>query len=364
MGYYEEFPNLCFVDTLDNTGGLSYKGQQHSLFGLSSENAERIERQNSKKISVIIGNPPYNAKQPNYNYQNSNKIYKLIDKRIRDTYIQRGTAQNQIVVYDMYVRFIRWASDRISDDGVLCFITNNSYINGRAFDGFRRSISEEFQAAYFIDLGGNIRELSGRDGIWMNEEHTIFGVAAAVGISICFLIKKKDSERKPSEIYYIQPCDIRATRLEKIDWLKSHSFEMIPFYIVRPDKKHNWINQTDNDFDDLIPLIDKEVKAGKGDNAIFKKFSSGLKSQRDEWVYDLDQKALENKMRFFVETYQGTLADKGFKHKFQIKWDRELSKYLERGIEKSLDENQMVDSLYRPFFKMKFYYDRHFNGMT
>jgi predicted helicase len=55
MGYFEEFKNICFVDTLDNTDALSYSGKQHSLFGFSSENTERIKRQNTKKISVIIG---------------------------------------------------------------------------------------------------------------------------------------------------------------------------------------------------------------------------------------------------------------------------------------------------------------------
>ena len=123
MQYYEEFTNLCFVDTLDNTAALSFKGKQQSLFGLSSENAERIKRQNNKKISVIIGNPPYNAKQENYNFQNSNRAYKFIDNRIKDTYIKEGTAQNQNVVYDMYTRFYRWASDRIDKNGVICFIT-------------------------------------------------------------------------------------------------------------------------------------------------------------------------------------------------------------------------------------------------
>jgi len=69
---YEEYPNLCFVDTLDNTAALRmHKGQQGDLFGaVSEENVARIKRQNKKKISVIIGNPPYNANQLNENENN------------------------------------------------------------------------------------------------------------------------------------------------------------------------------------------------------------------------------------------------------------------------------------------------------
>ena len=63
MGKYEEFPGLCFVDTLDNVAALGiYSGHQHDLFAtISDENSERVRRQNSRKISVVIGNPPYNA---------------------------------------------------------------------------------------------------------------------------------------------------------------------------------------------------------------------------------------------------------------------------------------------------------------
>ena len=83
-GEYEEYPNLCFVDTLDNTAALrAHKGQQSDLFGgLSDENVARIKRQNKKKISVIIGNPPYNANQLNENENNKNREYRFRSRRM------------------------------------------------------------------------------------------------------------------------------------------------------------------------------------------------------------------------------------------------------------------------------------------
>ncbi len=364
MGYYEEFKNLCFVDTLDNTDALSYSGQQHTLFGLTSENSERIKRQNSKKISVIIGNPPYNAKQENYNLDNANRTYPAIDKRIKETYVKQGTAQNQIVVYDMYARFYRWAMDRIDKNGMISFITNNSFINGRSFDGFRKCIQDEFDYAYIIDLGGNIRELSGKDGIWLNEEHTIFGIAAAVGISLMFLIKKQSPEKIPCQIFYIQPCDIRATRIEKLEFLHSHNIEHISFENINPDKKNNWINLSVNDFEELIPIIDKDVKSGKSKQALFQLFSRGIATQRDEWVYDNSKDALGNKVKFMIDVYSRTLSDEKYEEKNSIKWDRELNKYIDRGIDKKFSENKILTALYRPFTHQYFYFDKHFNGMT
>ena len=85
MGAYAEFDNLCFVDTLDNTG-FHWVGKQGDLFGVTAENAQRIKRQNERKISVVIGNPPYNANQANENDNNKNREYPAIDKRIKAFY--------------------------------------------------------------------------------------------------------------------------------------------------------------------------------------------------------------------------------------------------------------------------------------
>ncbi len=107
---YGEYPSLCFVDTLDNTAGLRThavgKGQHYGdlLGAVSEENVARIKRQNKKKISVIIGNPPYNANQLNENENNKNRTYPEIDRRIKETYIKASTAQ-KTKLYDMYVRF-------------------------------------------------------------------------------------------------------------------------------------------------------------------------------------------------------------------------------------------------------------------
>ncbi|TAE00938.1 MAG: N-6 DNA methylase, partial [Bacteroidetes bacterium] len=146
MENYIEFKNLCFVDTLDNTAALAYEGKQNDFFGqISMENFRRIKDQNAKKISVIIGNPPYNAHQENYNLQNANRFYTDIDRRVKETYVKRGTAQRKGDLYDMYVRFVRWATDRLNGNGIVAFVTNRSFINARTFDGFRKEISKDFQ---------------------------------------------------------------------------------------------------------------------------------------------------------------------------------------------------------------------------
>ncbi len=366
IGKYAEFNNLCFVDTLDNMG-FDYANKQNALFGLSAENTERIKRQNERKISVIIGNPPYNANQQNENDNNKNREYPIIDKRIKETYIKNSTAQ-KTKLYDMYSRFYRWSMDRIGEEGIIAFITNNSFINSRTFDGFRKSVYEDFDYAYIIDLGGNIRELSGKDGIFLNERHTIFGVSAAVGIAMMFLVKTNKNNK--CVINYIHPTDIRATRDEKLDFIKTNKIQNINFEHIIPDKNNNWLDLTDNDWDTMILVCSKNNK----ENSIFKLASNGVSTNRDEWAYDLSFDTLKNKVSYFLEDFnyevdrwmqykiENNYVDTGNEHnpivdnfvaeRNLIKWSRLIKiDKLRKQKKEILDIDFIVKGAYRPFSK-------------
>ena len=104
-GHYLELPNLCFVDTLDNVGlHTAQHMSQGALFGsVSEENVARIKRQNGRKISVIIGNPPYNAWQENFNLRNPNRPYQHVDDRISKNLPTRGNGTKS----DCFVRYVR-----------------------------------------------------------------------------------------------------------------------------------------------------------------------------------------------------------------------------------------------------------------
>jgi predicted helicase len=80
--------------------------------------------------------------------------------------------------------------------------------------------------------------------------------------------------------------------------------------------------------------VDKEVKGGKSEQAVFKLFSRGIVTQRDEWVYDFSESTLEDKVRYMINVYQETLKDKDFSDKNKIKWDADLTQYLARKINK------------------------------
>ena len=57
----------------------------------------------------------------------------------------------------MYKRFIRWASDRLDDDGIIAFVSNSAFLDARQDDGFRKEVAKEFNELWVIDLKGNAR---------------------------------------------------------------------------------------------------------------------------------------------------------------------------------------------------------------
>ncbi|MBO6759166.1 MAG: N-6 DNA methylase [Roseibium sp.] len=356
-GQYAEFPNLCFVDTLDNVTALGIRsGHQHDLFGaMSDENIERIKRQNRRKISVIIGNPPYNANQQNENENNKNRTYKRIDQTIKSTYIAQSTAQ-KTKVYDMYARFFRWASDRLHDDGVIAFVTNRSFIDSRTFDGFRKVVAEDFAEIWVIDLGGDIRanpKLSGTT-------HNVFGIQT--GVAISFFVKKKG--KSEAVIRYARRPEMERAD-DKLAFLDGAHLSSLSTETIIPSKRKNWINQVENDWDDLIPIADKKTKAAKAGSqarSIFRLFSFGLVTNRDEWMYGRADWALRDQIAYLIDRYEADRASLPRtrdgkldidKLDSTIKWTRSIKNRLKKNERLDASGAPIVDIYYRPFDKQK-----------
>jgi len=81
--------------------------------------------------------------------------------------------------------------------------------------------------------------------------------------------------KRKAKIYYISLDDFWRKE-EKLAWLRDNPISKIEFELLEPDAKHNWISIADNDWENLIPLIDKDVKLGRKEEAIFKLFPLGV----------------------------------------------------------------------------------------
>jgi len=152
-GEYEPFEGLCFVDTLDLA-----EAKQRTFGFMTERNTERVQRQKETPITVVIGNPPYNVGQLNENDNNKNRKYDVVDKRIAQTYAKDSQATNKNVLSDAYVKFFRWAVDRLGNrEGVVCLVSNNSFVSKFAFDGMRKHLLQDFTGVRHVDLHGDVR---------------------------------------------------------------------------------------------------------------------------------------------------------------------------------------------------------------
>ena len=344
-GEYLEFPNLCFVDTLDNmewrglSGGTFTYQIGLNLGGVSEENLIRMKSQNEQSISVIIGNPPYNANQQNWNDFNPNIVYPDVDKRIHDTYV-RSSSATKTKQYDMYKRFIRWASDRLPDDGIIAFVTNRAYLDALQDDGFRKEIAREFSNLYIVDLGGNFQK-TGRGG-------NIFGIR--IGVAVTFFVKIADG-KEPANIYYLDIGDHQTGRA-KLSALTVLDLDTTTFERIEPDSDGNWFNQESEEFKGFSPLVLSRRNSGRNSpdtHALFSLHALGVSTNRDEWVFDFDVPNLREKVLFFSDVYDDLIERNDRSYPTTIKWSRDLRNEFLRGRRIVFNEANRIQSFYRPY---------------
>jgi predicted helicase len=245
--------------------------------------------------------------------------------------------------------------------------SNNSYLEKRTFDGFRKVIADEFSHIYIIDLGGSVKDNPKLSGT----THNVFGIQA--GVAIAFMVKSDKAVKTPAQIYYIRRPEFELAK-DKLEFLRNTKFSAIQFGHLHPDKKHNWLSITDNDWDTLLPVALKESKTSisvKEPKAIFKLFSLGVVTNRDEWVYDDDKNTLTQKVKYLIDTYNQEVEAFANKSKDNlaaevnqsIKWTRAVKQDLVRGTRYTFDKKFIREGLYRPFIKRLLYFNSDLNEM-
>lgn len=361
LGEYRAFEGLCFADTLD-----MLHSAQHTMF--AEANTERVDAEKAADITVIIGNPPYNVGQKNENDNNKNRVYKGIrgqkgvDDLIHDTYMKASKATNKNQLYDAYVRFFKWASERLKgNDGVICFVSNNSFIKKRVFDGMRKTLSEEFNHIWHLDLGGDVRSETGGN---------VFDIMVGVGITIL----ARNHQSKEKFIRYYQASDL-LDKKEKLAFLKeSNDIDSIEWQTLNPNTKNAWLTEgLEDDFESFIPMGTKEAKAKFGhhlNKTIFNTYSMGVITNRDAWVFGFNRPHLESNMNRFIDFYNSEIDRWQKKNNNKIpfssfvsnddkliKWCSALKASGKGGHKALKSPDYIVESLNRPFCKQFLYYN-------
>jgi predicted helicase len=363
---YEPFEGIVLTDTFQLSEGAG-KFADESF----QANSERATRQNAiKEVRVIIANPPYSAGQESQNDNNQNLKYPALDKRIELTYAEYSDSTNKNSLYNSYIRAIRWASDRVKDKGIICFVSDGSFIDGNAMSGLRKCFTDEFAAIYCFNLRGNART-SGEQR--RKEKGNVFDSGSRQQIAITLLVKNLE-HKGACQLFYHDIGDY-LTREEKLNIVTEfQSVKKIPWENLTPNKNHDWINQRDEAFEKFVPLGLKEEKGSIDAEAVFIMYSRGVATCRDAWAYNFSEKRLAQNMdgmiQRFNEQVQGykTASANGIKvNDFidadakKVNWSANLISDVERGRSATFSKENFRVAQYRPFTKSHCYFHRRFN---
>lgn len=353
-GDYVPFEGICLTDT------FQLHEKDDLVCALLVDNSARRNRQKKLDIKVIVGNPPYSAGQKNDNDDSANVKYENLDKSLQKTYVAASTG-NPRSLYDSYIRAFRWASDRIGQAGVIGFVSNAGFLEGKAADGMRKCLADEFSNIYVFHLRGNART-SGE--LRRKEKDNVFGMGTRTPIAITLLVKNPEA-KEHGKIFWHDIGDY-LTREEKLEKVASfYDIQGIAdanqWQKIEPDEHNDWVNQRDGSFDKFYVLGDKKnPKAPQ----IFKAYSSGVKTNRDAWVYNYSKVELGRSMRRMVEFYDECIENPNrddLNDTKKISWSWVLRERFKKGRQQPFNKERMKVALFRPFTKSWLYYDGFYN---
>ena len=363
---YAPFDGIVFTDTF--TLGED-EGQFAETFPV---NSERVERQQGRDITVIVGNPPYSIGQKSASDDNPNVSYPHLIDRVEKTYAEQSKAVSKRSLYDSYKLATRWASDRIGDKGVIAFVTNGSFIDGNAESGLRACLADEFSHLYVFNLRGNQYTQGERS---RQEGGKIFGSGSRLPVAIVVLVRDP-AHKGECQIRYKDIGDYLSQK-EKLRIIEeSGSIAGISdWQRIAPDEHHDWINQRDLNYQAFMPLTIKSQKGTGTLPVVFRLSSLGIATGRDLWVYSFIKTNLLRRMQEMIAFYEERrqmVADGKVsleeatrnEHPDRIKWNRELNLRLSRNYEICFQANMLRTGLYRPFVKQHLYFEAGFIQMT
>jgi predicted helicase len=279
--------------------------------------------------------------------------------------VKASKATNRHALGDPYVKFFRWAADRLQGrDGIVCYVSNNSFVDQLAFDGMRKHLAQDFAHIYHLDLHGNVR----RNPKLSGSTHNIFGIQVGVGITLA-IRKTQSAERL---LHYFRVPEMWR-RTEKLEFLaEKKSVSGIEWKLLQPDTRNTWLTEgMDIDFEAFMPIGTRDSKFGQKLElrSVFRMYTNGVKTNRDDWVYDFNSTSLREKIVRCIEEYNSEIdrwkrAERpddvdnfvSYDDK-KMKWSRDLKSDLKREKYARFDFSKMRFSLYRPFTIKCYFFD-------
>ncbi|ENA9371374.1 N-6 DNA methylase, partial [Campylobacter coli] len=282
---FVNFSDADFQIFLNNTLDLE-KIANFDMFmpleNLDTEWKKARDVKHSQDLLVILGNPPYSAKSKN----KGEDILELLKN-----YKQGLNDKNIQPLNDDYIKFMRFAQWKLLEQnkkdlfeekkGLLGFITNNSFINGKTHRKMRESLYKSFDEIYILNLHGSDKDAK-------NDEN-VFDIK--VGVCISLFVKYKDEPSNGAKVFYYSTGDnnifSRKEKFALLDDVRQKGLNAIKWEELSLDEPYFWFIKREfknKEYENFWALASDKAEDKK---SIFLNYSSGIQTEKDNIAIQL-----------------------------------------------------------------------------
>ena len=309
---------------------------------IANETKEVNIVKNSRRFTVILGNPPYSLISSNMEDSHRKLVekYKFVGKeRIKE----RGALQFEKNLNDDYVKFISLSQKIINSSGygIFCLITNHSYLDNPTMRGVRWNIMDTSSQIKVIDLHGNsTKKEESPDG---KEDKNVFDIKQ--GVSIILASKELVNDEHVKQVLH---SELWGSELHKSEWLNSNTFNSNMFSMINAAQPMFFFIPQDYDrvleYQSSIPLTD-----------IMKNYGAGYITARDNMVIDFERDSLIKRIERFQKSH---LGDVELLENFNVRTKKGWSvSKARKALSKVKVEDKIIKTNYRPFDDRWIFYD-------
>ncbi len=336
--------NIFLTNTLED---LEHTAEQLGpLRALSDEANSAYEVKKHKPVLVVLGNPPYSGHSANKG--------DWISSLVRDYHFCDGKPlgeRNPKWLQNDYVKFFRWAQWRIEQtgQGILAFITSNSYLDSPTFRGLRQSLMQTFDEIHLLDLHGNSKKREMVPGT-NRPDKNVFDITEGVVIGVFVKLAPGARKNKKKAPAVVRHCDLwGAQRQSKYDWLDAHHVDDATSALLEPAAPHYL----------FIPRDTKRLKEydrGWKVTDMMPVHALGFQSHRDSFAIAIARREIESRI---VALRSSRLSDDQLRREFSLQDNRDwkLADARKQLRERADWGKPVMPCLYRPFDRRWCYFD-------
>lgn len=306
--------------------------EQRTLFAqwLSNEATEANVIKRDCPVMVMIGNPPYSISSQN----NGKWITDLIADYKKDL-----NERNIQPLSDDYIKFIRLGQEYVekNGEGVLGYISNNSFIDGLVHRQMRKKLLEVFDKLFILNLHGDSKKHE-TTPIGEKDEN-VFDIMQGVSINI-FVKTGKKEKGMLGKIFY---ADLYGNRQEKYQELNAQSLGLVQWEELMTEAPYYFFIPKD------FSLQEEYDKGFKIDN-LFIKYNNGIESGKDDFFFGYEKNAYNTFLRECFSDKEKCGKQFDFK-------DTNDFRLLSTFMKAKYDDNNIKEVNYRPFDVRYCYYD-------